>query len=142
MNNEFQIWLEQNGLTEAFTTSAGDALYVNRDKKFGVLRKHGEYGVHSFYLDDIIEFKTYDDENPVAEWSAYHDANWRLYERSTRFSTNEVYVNLRLRNQLVLKIQLFVGTTGNIRRDSYNHVNLYNYACQISHLLYNLANGI
>lgn len=28
MTNEFSNWLSQNGLTEAFTTNAGDALYV------------------------------------------------------------------------------------------------------------------
>lgn len=140
MTNEFSNWLSQNGLTEAFTTNAGDTLYTNRDKKFGVLRKNGEYGVQSFYLDDIIDFKTYDDENLIAEWN--YMTSWRVLERCTRFSTNEVYMNIRLKNQQVLKLQIFRGTNGNIKRDSNDHVNLFNYACQISQIIYNCATGV
>ena len=137
MTNEFSNWLSQNGLTEAFTTPAGDTLYINKQKKFGVLKKSGEYGVVSFYLDDIIEFRTYDDEKLIAEWNAL--STWRILERYTRFSTNEVYVKIKLKNQTVLKLQIFLGTNGNIDRDSIDHKNLFNYACQISQFVYNCA---
>ena len=140
MTNEFSNWLIQNGLSEAFTTNAGDTLYTNKAKKFGVLRKNGEYGVQSFYLDDIVEFKTYDDEKLIAEWNSM--TSWRVLERSTRFSTNEVYMNIKLKNQQVLKLQIFRGTNGNIKRDSNDHINLFNYACQISQIIYNCANGV
>lgn len=139
MNNEFANWLSQNGLVEAFTTGAGDTLYVNHEKRFGVLRKNGEYGVQSFYLDDVIEIRTYDDENLVVDWNRM--SSWRVMNRSTRYSTNEVYMNVRMMNQLTLKIQIFHGVNGNIKRDSYDHVNLLNYACQVTHILFSLVNN-
>lgn len=139
MMNDFTYWLAQNGLSEAFTTMAGDTFYVNREKGFGVLRKYGEYSVHSFCLNDIIEFKTYDDENLVVEWSCI--TPWRVMPRSTRFSTNEVYMKIRFRNQLVVRLQIFRGVNGNISRSSYEHMNLLNYACQISEYIYNCAIG-
>ena len=139
MTNDFSSWLLQHGLSEAFTTQAGDTLYTNKEKKFGVLRKKGEYGVRSFYLDDIIEYKTYDDEKLITEWNCM--TSWRVMERSTRFSTNEVYMNIKLRDQQVLKLQIFRATHGNVERDSIGHVNLFNYACQISQIIYNCATG-
>lgn len=138
MTNDFANWLYQNGLVEAFTTSAGDTLYVNQEKKFCVIRKYGEYNVQSFYFSDMVEFKTCDDEKTIAEWNCC-TSSWRISERSTRFSTNEVYMEIRLRNQLVIKLQLFRATKGNISRNSINHVNLFNYACQISQIVYNFA---
>ena len=138
MANDFFSWLNENGLVEAFTTSAGDTLYVNNEKKFCVLRKHGEYNVQSFYFSDMVEFKTYDDEKLIAEWNCF-TSSWRVCERSTRFSTNEVYMKIRLGNQLEIKLQIFRATNGNISRDTANHVNLFNYACQISQIVYNLA---
>ncbi len=137
--NDFSCWLAQHGLTEAFTTAAGDSLYVNREKFFGVIRKRGEYGAHSFYLDDIIEFKTYDDENLIVEWNTA--SSWRLSDRSTRFSTNEVYMKIRFKNQQVLKLQIFNSVRGNVKRDTNEHIALLNYACQISQIVYNCATG-
>lgn len=140
MTNDFANWLTKYGLTEAFTTSAGDTLYTNKQKKFGVLKKNGEYGVQSFYLDDIIGFQTYDDENLVAEWNQM--TSWRVMPRSTHHSTNEIYAKIRLKNNSVLKLQIFKAIYGNIERESYEHVNLFNYACQISYIIYNCANGL
>lgn len=140
MTNEFLQWLAKYGLTAAFTTSAGDTLYTNREKKFGVLAKNGEYGVQSFYLDDIIAFKTFDDENLIAEWNCW--TSWRVLGRSTRFSTNEVYMDITLKNQQVLRLQIFRGVSRNVDRDSNEHINLFNYACQISQYIYNCANGL
>lgn len=137
ISNEFANWLNQNGLVEAFTTGAGDTLFVNHEKRFGVLRKNGEYGIQSFYLDDIIEVRTYDDENLVVDWNRM--SSWRVMERSTRFSTNEVYMNVRMSNQLTLKIQIFRGVNGNVKRNTNDHINLLNYACQLSHIVYSLA---
>ncbi|MBE6977231.1 MAG: hypothetical protein E7438_01115 [Ruminococcaceae bacterium] len=137
MTGEFSAWLAKYGLTESFTTPAGDAFYVNISKKFGVLRKNGEYGIQSFYLDDILEFQTYDDENLVAEWNAYR--SWRIPERNTRYSTNEVYMTLRLKDGKTIRIQLFRATGGNIQRNSPQHVNLIEYARQISQVVYNCA---
>lgn len=139
MMNEFSQWLLQHGLTEAFTTAAGDSLYVNREKLFGVIRKRGEFGAHSFYLDDIVEFKTYDDENLIVEWNTA--SVWKLSDRSTRFSTNEVYMKIRFKNRQILKLQIFRATNGNIKRDTENHIALLNYACQISHIVYSYATG-
>ncbi len=139
MNNDFLNWLAQNGLTTAFVTNAGDGFYTNKEKKFGVLRKNGEYGAHSFYFDDIIEIQTYDDEHLIVEWSKF--SAWKVSQRSTRFSTNEVYMNIRLRNQTVLRMQIFKAKSSNISRNSSDHVNLFTYACQISQIVYNCANG-
>lgn len=140
MTNDFQNWLMQNGLTAAFTTSASDTLYTNRLKGFGVLHKNGEKSPQSFYLEDIVELKTYDDENLVVEWNRA-TRNWRIYERSTRHSTNEVYTKIRLVNGMVMKLQLFHATYGNIERESYEHINLFNYAVQITQILLGLATG-
>ncbi len=136
MANDFATWLVENGLKEAFTTSAGDTLYFNMTKRFGVLKKKDEMGVQSFYLDDIIEIQTYDDENLVLDWNSCMSA-WRVMPRSTRFSTNEVYMNIRLQNQLVLRIQIFKAAKKNVERKSNDHVNLLNYACQLSQIVYN-----
>ncbi|MBQ8038842.1 MAG: hypothetical protein IJ274_03055 [Lachnospiraceae bacterium] len=136
MAADFSTWLAENGLVETFTTNAGDTLYTNMEKKFGVLKKNGESGVQSFYLDDVIEIKTFDDEHLVLEWNSCM-TSWRVMERSTRFSTNEVYMDIRLQNQLVLRIQIFKGTKNNIKRQSNEHVNLLNYACQLSQIVYN-----
>ena len=47
--NEFSKWLDENGLEELITTNAGDAVYVNREKKFAVLKKHGFYDIINLY---------------------------------------------------------------------------------------------
>lgn len=135
MTNEFANWLVENGLEELITTNAGDTLYINRDKKFGVLKKHGELNVNSFYLDDIVEIKTYDDEHPVAEWSCMSPLF--AHERSTRHSANEVYMKIRMKNQSVLRLQIFRATKGNIPRDSNGHVNLIGYSVQVTRMVSN-----
>lgn len=139
MTNDFANWLAQNGLVEAFTTTAGDALFVNLQKRFGVLKKCNDYGAQSFYLDDIFSIQTKDDEHLVAEWNRM--TGWRTGERSTRYSTNEVYIIIRFANQTQVKLQVFHGTKGNISRDTYDHANLYNYACQLTQILYSFATG-
>ncbi|MBQ5883459.1 MAG: hypothetical protein IIW72_02925 [Clostridia bacterium] len=139
MTQEFSNWLVQNGLTEAFTTHAGDAFYVNKEKNFGVLRKNGVYGVKSFYLDDIIEIKICDDEKLVVTWDRMN--SWRVMERSTRFSTSAVIMKITLRSREVIKLQIFKATNGKIARNSNNHVNLLNYACQIAQIVCNCACG-
>lgn len=138
--DDFSAWLEKYGLTETFTTHAGDGFYTNKAKKFGVLRKKGQQGVQSFYLDDIVAFQTYDDEKLIAEWEKM--TSWRIMERATRHSTNEVYMDIRLKNQQVIRVQIFKGTEGNISRDSDTHVRLFNYACQLSRIVYNCALGL
>lgn len=139
MTKEFSDWLAKYGLTEAFTTQAGDTLYTNVQKKFGVLKKSGEYGVRSFYLDDITGFKVFDDENLVVDWN--YATTWRALSRSTSFSTNEVYMNIRLKDQSVIQLQIFKAVNGNISRSSHVHADLYNYACQIAQIVYNCANA-
>ncbi len=139
MLNEFRKWLDDNGLKEEFTTLYGDSFYTNRAKQFGVLRQKDVFEVKSFYLDDIIEIKAYDDENLVAEWNCI--SALRFSQRNTHHSTNEMYVKIRLRDQSVLKIQIFKAAGQNIQRHSDNHVRLYNYICQISRLLHNCAMG-
>ena len=135
MATDFSSWLVENGLTEAFTTTAGDTLYLNMSKKFGVLKRKNEMGVQSFFLKDIIEIQTYDDENLVYDWNTCMSA-WRVMPRNTRFSTNEVYMNIRLQNQIVLRVQIFKAVKKNIERQSNDHVNLLNYACQLSQIVY------
>ena len=139
MTKEFADWLNQYELKEAFTTQAGDTLFTNLEKKFGVLRKKGEYMVQSFYLDDIMSFKVYDDENLIVEWD--YMSSMRALSRNTRFSTNEVYMDLVRRNQSVIRIQIFRAVNGNISRSSTEHVGLYNYACQIAQVVYNSITG-
>ncbi len=138
--SDFSGWLSQNGLTEAFTTGAGDTLYTNVEKLFGVLKKANQYGVASFYLDNIVGFQTFDDEHIVAAWDGV--GVWRYFGRNTNYSTNEVYMMLYLKNQQPLKLQLFRGTHGNIRRDSIEHMRLFDYACQMSEYFYNLVNAL
>lgn len=140
MNNDFYYWLQQNGLTEEFTTNAGDSFYTNQAKGFGVIKKHEPHTVQSFYLRDIVELKTYDDENLICEWN--NMSHWMSYPKSSKFSTNEVYIKIRFSNQTVIKLQIFRGINGNVKRDSENHINLLNYACQISQILYNAILGI
>ena len=135
MTNDFSEWLNQNGLVEAFTTQAGDSLYTNLQKKFGVIRRAGEFGVQSFYLDDVVGFKVYDDENLVVEWDCM--TTWRILPRSTRYSTNEVYMQIRLKNQYVFRLQIFRAVNRNVERDTNDHVSLYNYACQLAQIVYN-----
>ena len=139
MMDSFASWLEQNGLTVALTTSAGDTLYVNREKRFAVLSKFGEYGGQSFNFDDVLEFKTYDDEILVAEWMRM--SSWRVAPKGTRFSTNEVYMKIRLNNYQEMKMQIFHATNGNIPRESYEHANLMNYAWQVSQYFLGLITG-
>ncbi len=135
MTNEFSQWLADNGLEELITTNAGDTIYINRGKKFGVLKRHGELNVNSFYLDDIVEIKTYDDEHLVAEWSCMSPLF--THERSTRHSANEVYMKIRMKNQFVLKVRIFRAKSGNIPRNSNGHVNLIGYSVQVTRMLCN-----
>ena len=139
MTNDFANWLVQNGLVEAFTTTAGDALFVNPQKRFGVLKKCNDYGALSFYWDDVMSIQTKDDEHLVAEWNRM--SGWRTNARNTRFSTNEVYINIRFSNHSEVKLQIFHGTKGNVSRDTFDHVNLYNYACQLTQILYGFITG-
>ena len=140
MTNDFSFWLAQNGLSEILTTAAGDSMYVNREKLFGVIRKRGEYAAHSFYLDDIVECKTYDDENLIVEWSK--TTPWTLSERSIRYSTSQVFMKIRFRNNQILKLQIFLGTEGNIKRNTEKHIALLNYACQVSQIIYSHVAGL
>lgn len=148
MTNAFSNWLSENGLREVFTTHAGDTFYVNKERKIGVLKKGNgfnpqavyQYDVQSFYLDDIIEFKTYDDENLLTEWNRM--MSMRAYAHSTRYSTNEIYINIRFKNRLDLKLQIFRGTRGNIKRNTRDHINMLNYAYKLSQALYNCIHGI
>lgn len=133
----FTSWLAENGLSEVFTTPAGDSFYANTLKKFGVLRKLSENGVRSFYLDDIIDIQTFDDENQIAHWNYYN--NMMVLPLSTRFSTNEVFIKITLRNQMVLKLQVFHGTRGNISRNTQEHIQMMNYACSLTRALSDLA---
>ena len=137
--DDFSSWLVQHGLKEAFTTNAGDSLYINKEQNFGVLRKKGEYGTHSFYLDDILEFKTYDDENLIVSWTP--NFPMKISERSTRHSTNEVFIKIFFKDRRVLKLQIFHGIHGNIRRNTNEHINLLNYSCQISQIFINCITG-
>lgn len=139
MNNDFFGWLAENNLTEAFTTNAGDTLYVNVEKKFGVLKKLNVFALQSFYLDDIIEFKTYDDEHVICEWNCM--GTWRFLERVDRYSTGEVYMKIVLRNSMVLRVSIYKAVNGKINRQSNDHINLFNYACGISQIVYNCATG-
>lgn len=134
MNYDFMNWLAANGLTQLFTTNAGDTLYVNVEKNLGVLHKYGEFGAQSFFLSDVIEFRTFDDEHLVSEWNCM--MAWRVLPRATSHSSNEFYINLRMRNQLMLRIQIFRGVRGNIERSSNDHWYMFNYACQLSQKLY------
>ena len=56
MTNEFSNWLVQNGLSEAFTTNAGDTLYTNKEKKLVLYNK----GDHSMLR--ITDTELYDTE--------------------------------------------------------------------------------
>ncbi len=137
MTNDFANWLVQNELTEAFTTAAGDSLFTNVKKLFGVIKKYGELGVHSFYLDDIIEVKTYDDEHLVVEWNRF--SSWRMYPMSNRYSTNEIFMIIRLKDQTSLRLQFFRGTNGNIPRGTSGHADWINYAYQLTQRVVALA---
>lgn len=137
MSIEFKQWLEQNNLTEVFTTNAGDSLYVNKEKKYVVLKKKGEYSTQAFYLNDIVEFNTYDDEKLVSNW--IRGISGGTNTRSTSFSTNEVYMKIKLRNGLIIRLQIFKASGRNIPRNSSAHINLFMYACQISQSIYDLA---
>lgn len=135
MTNEFMNWLAANGLSEVFTTHAGDVFYTNPQSKLGVILNRKTGNVQSFYLTDIIEIRTYDDENLVVEWNLA--TPFRVGRRSTRYSSNEVYMKIRLRSSLEIRLQVFKATGKNIKRDSPQHVNLFNYSTQISSIVYN-----
>ena len=135
MTNDFSAWIAQNNLQEVFTTAAGDTLYVNRATKLGVLRKYGEARVHTFYLSDVTEFKTYDDEHLVTDWNRM--TSWNILQRSTIYSSSEMYMLLRFSNQLVLKIQIFKATDRKIKRNSEYHISMFNYACRLSQVVFN-----
>ena len=137
MHNDFSQWIEANNLSEVVTTQAGDSLYVNREKKYLVIKKAGSYNTQAFYLDDIIEFNTYDDEKLICNW--IRDITGSTNQRSTSFSTNEDYMKIRLKNQTILRFQIFKAVNGNIERNSQSHVNLFSYACKISQAIYDLT---
>lgn len=139
MTKDFAEWLAQNGLAAIFTTSAGDSFFANRDKKFGVIKRAGEYNTFSFYLDDIVGFTTFDDENLVAEWK--YRSPWRILPRNTNFSTEEVFINISFRNGSSIRLCIFKAVGSNVRRNTNEHIELLNYACRISHAVYDLANG-
>ena len=138
--DRFPEWLSQNGLSEVLTTGAGDTLYTNIPKLFGVLKKAGEHGVYSFYLDDIVGSRTYDDGFLVAEW--YGDGVWHYFEKQTKHSTSEMYIQLLLKNNQILKLQLFKAAYRNLPRDSYDHLKLFDYACQMSGYIYDFVNNL
>ncbi len=137
MNADFSQWLQQNGLQEVFTTSVGDRFYVNTEKKFGVLKKQGEYGAYSFYLDDIVSFETYDDEILVEEWN--RAGIWRAPERATHHSTCEVNLILGLKTGQKFKIRLFRAMGENVKRNSREHADLHYYARRIGYAIYTYA---
>ena len=139
MDAAFAKWLEQNDLILALCTSAGDCVYVNRQKRFGVLEKFEERGVQSFYLDDIVAFETRDDEKMIARWEK--NGAWGVEPKSDRHSTNEMCMNLRLVDGKKLTVQLFKAAERNVERDSEGHRRLYRYACNSSQCLYNLIAG-
>ncbi len=140
MTGDFQNWLAQNGLTPVFTTTAGDTLYVSYVQRFAFLQKYGTVGGQSFFLHDIVEVQTFDDENLMATWNRMMP--FQVMPRSTSHSTNEVYMKIRLSNNQILKVQIFKAVHGNIERDSISHANLCNYACQLSHVWYNCVMGV
>lgn len=137
-NPEFNNWLIQNGLTESFTTNAGDSFFTNMEKRFGVIKKADNYNVQSFYLDDIIEFKTLDERKVLYEWG--RNSIWRTYDRISHHSTSNVYMKIWLRNGQTLIVQIFRATNGNISRSSNDYINLINYAGLLSQIIYNCAN--
>ena len=137
MNNDFSAWLDQNGLTKAFRTQAGDTLYKNIDKMFGVLVKAGSFNVKSFYLDDVVGFRVRDDENTLFEWSVF--SGWRNMPRRTHYSTSEIEMIITLRDGTKLKLQIFRAAGEKVRRDSEEHVALCNYASQIAQAVQTLA---
>lgn len=139
MDASFAKWLEQNGLVLAFCTSAGDCVYVNRQKGFGVLEKFDERGAQSFYLEDVVAFETRDDEKLVARWE--RNGTWGVEPRADKHSTNEMYLCLRLADGKVLKVQLFRAAAHNVERATEAHQRLYRYACNSSQCMYNLIVG-
>ncbi|MBR2724794.1 MAG: hypothetical protein IKB72_05095 [Ruminococcus sp.] len=141
MEQAFSKWLDDNGLVKAFTTNAGDSFYVNREKKFGVVRNGAGYSVQSFYFEDVLGIRTYDDENLLCEWSLYMPT-LRNMPKSNRYSTNEIKMRIQLDNGMELKIQIFRATHGNVVRESSTHVDLVNYAACITRLLYEYIRGI
>ena len=140
MNAAFAEWLAQHELTEAFTTAAGDALFVNVEKKFGVLKKNGNYNVQSFYLDDVTEIRTYDDEHLLLDWTTATALN--VHPRSEHHSSNELYMRLRLKNHFEMKLQIFRAGVKNVPRESNEHVNLCNYAYRLTQTVRDLAIGL
>ena len=134
VSSEFADWLVRYGLTEVFTTVSGDAFYVNKDKRYAVIKRKNQQGVYSFYLDDVLEFRTYDDEKLIAEWN--RTTSWHVMERPKGFSTNEVKMRIFLKDSHMVDLQIFKGLRSNISRDSADHVRLFNYACHISQVVY------
>lgn len=141
MEQAFSKWLEDNGLVKVFTTNAGDSFYANREKKFGVIRNGAGYSVLSFYFEDILGIRTFDDENLLCEWSLYMPT-LRYLPKSNSHSTNEINMRIQMSNGVEYRIQIFRATYGNIRRDSATHVDLVNYAAQITQLFHNHIRGI
>ncbi len=137
MTADFQKWLNENNLEHLFTTPAGDSFWANREKKFGVLQRNGEIGASSFYLDDIMEITTYDDENTLVHWSSI--SPWRVMPRQTIHSSYQFYTMIKLKNQLELRIQIYRSTDRNVVRNSDEFHNIANYALQISQCLYGCA---
>lgn len=140
MNYDFHQWLQQNGLVELFTTNAGDSFYYNKDKGYGAIKTANPFNVQTFYLNDVMGFQTKDDEILVASW--VQGSMFNTSPKGTRFSTNEVYMNVSFRSQMPIKLQIFrAGRGGNISRDKAEHWNLYNYACQLSQMVMSCVTG-
>lgn len=136
MQNSFSEWLENNNLTEVFTTNAGDTVYANKEKRFAVIKKAGEYTTRAFYFDDVIGFDTKDDEKLISNW--IRGISGGTNRRSTSHSTSEVYMEIKLKDNSKIKLQIFKAKGKNIERDSQTHVNLFVYACQVSQSFYDL----
>ncbi len=141
MEQAFSKWLADNGLVKAFTTNAGDSFYVNREKKFGVIKNADNYSVQSFYLDDVMALIVNDDENLLVEWNTFMPA-LRYLPKSYRHSTSEIKMRIQLLNGMELRLQIFrADGYSKVVRESQAHVALVNYAAQITQIFYNYIKG-
>lgn len=135
MTNEFNAWLQQNNLVELFTTVAGDSFYYNKELGFGAVKNQNPFNVQTFYLNDVKGFETKDDEIRVAAWT--QGGVWSTFPKGTRHSSNELYIYFTFGNQPRIKLQIFKAQNrNNISRSSTEHWRMYNYACQLSQLLF------
>ena len=139
MDNGFFQWLQQNQLKELFTTSAGDTFYYNKERGIGAIKTMNPFNVQSFNLNDVYGFETKDDEILVSSWN--RNSFKMVAPKGTRYSTNEVYINITFMTRPPIKLQVFRAVSGNISRSTPNHWGLYNYACQLSQSLYDCIMG-